>query len=300
MANTQLSPKHPSARQAYSLDASSWLLSGAVLGAIVAGDVSVADSDPAQSPIALRVTGAIALGTTGVQFNLEGGTPGYSYTIAWALRDNASPERNTVMYAVVQVTEGSLLVVEDGTVVAGANSYVSIAEADTYYNVLQDTVWQLATTDAKIGALVRAAYYMQQRFRLKWKGARIDANQKLDWPRTGVDVPDFFDPFYTNSNFPLNFQDILFIGTSTIPDIVKQAQIILARLTLDAASAPTVSLQDTLGRATKVEQVGSLMVEYMSAADGAVVRQTQFYWEVEELLRPFMKPAQLSGRVSRC
>lgn len=185
------------------------------------------------------------------------------------------------------------LTVEDGTVVAGANSYVTVAEADTYFENLGEALWtSTATDEGKEAALAKAASYMQQKYRLSWKGSRVEAFQSLDWPRRGVDVPDFFDPFYRQVNVPLQFQDTVFIGENVIPEEVKQAQMLLALATLDSAGTSTTNLQPSLGRLTKREKVGSLEVEYMDPGQGGQSRQTTYYWDAENLLAPYLRPSR--------
>jgi hypothetical protein len=183
------------------------------------------------------------------------------------------------------------LIVEDGTVVTNANSYVTVAVADTYFENLGQTLWTETVADeAKEAALVKATTYMQERFRLLWRGSRVEALQALDWPRRGVPIPDFFDPFFRQVNVPLQFQDTVFIGNTVIPEEVKQAQMMLAFSTIDSAGASTVVLQGSLGRKTKREKVGSLEVEYMTAEDGGG-GMTTTYWDVERIIEPYLRPS---------
>ncbi|MDH3377779.1 MAG: hypothetical protein OEQ39_12595 [Gammaproteobacteria bacterium] len=184
------------------------------------------------------------------------------------------------------------IIVEDGTVIASANSYVSVADADTYFENLGTTLWiETASDEAKEASLVRAASYMQQKYRLLWKGSRVQAFQSLDWPRRGVDVPDFFDPFFRQVNVPLQFQDTVFIGENVIPVEVQQAQMLLAISAIDAAGAATISLQPNYGRKTKREKVGDLEVEYMTAEDGGNTSQTETYWTATRIIEPYLRPS---------
>lgn len=185
------------------------------------------------------------------------------------------------------------ILVEDGTVVASANSYVSVAYADSYFENLGQTLWtETASDEAKESALIKGAQYLQQKYRLLWKGSRVNAFQSLDWPRRGVDVPDFFDPFYRQVNVPLQFQDTVFIGENVVPVEVQQAQLLLAITTIDSAGGSTSSLQPSYGRKTKREKVGSLEVEYMTAIDGGDTSQTNTYWDAAKLIEPFLRPGQ--------
>lgn len=192
------------------------------------------------------------------------------------------------------------IIVEDGTVVDGANSYNTVLEADTYFSDLNDTLWVDSVSDEdKESALIKASRYMQQKWRLQWRGSRIEAFQSLDWPRTGVPVPDFFDPFYKNHYVPPAFEDTTFVPSDYIPEEVKQCQLLLARATIDGSGASTVSLQGSVGRVTKREKVGSLEVEYMNNAEGGA-RQTTWYWDAEKIIEPFLSPRRgLMGAVVR-
>lgn len=76
------------------------------------------------------------------------------------------------------------LVVEDGTGVPGADSYVSIAEADAYASANGLPAWATATTTQKEVALRRATQYVDANYR--FRGSRLNLNQPLEWPRGDV------------------------------------------------------------------------------------------------------------------
>ena len=82
------------------------------------------------------------------------------------------------------------IVVENGTGLDNAESYVSVAEADARLANLGYTTWAPLQTVEKEQALRRATNYMVQEFRSKWKGARLLSTQILDWPRSDVYVDD--------------------------------------------------------------------------------------------------------------
>jgi hypothetical protein len=182
------------------------------------------------------------------------------------------------------------LVVEDGTVISGANSFVDLATADAYFDARHDDAWAAATDNAKERALVLASDYMTQAWRLKWRGSLTNATQPLTWPRSGVPVPDFFDPFDKQTNIPIQFSDTYWLGTDVIPQEIKDAQLLLARAQMDDSGAVTNTLQVSLGRQTKREKAGSLEVEYMAPGDGGDARQTTYYWDAERRVQPFFNP----------
>lgn len=78
------------------------------------------------------------------------------------------------------------ITVEDGSIVSGANSYISIADADTYFASINDTTWTAATvlTAHKQVALLRAMPYLEE---LSWRGITVSGvDQPLQWPRSNV------------------------------------------------------------------------------------------------------------------
>ncbi len=79
------------------------------------------------------------------------------------------------------------LIVEDGSVVAGAETYVSVTDTDDYWSRhgrLSDTSWIAAATADREAAIRQAATYLDHAFR--WKGARVSISQALAWPRSAV------------------------------------------------------------------------------------------------------------------
>jgi len=186
------------------------------------------------------------------------------------------------------------LVIEDGTQGVGSptpNSYVTVAEFELFTaNRRLDDIADSGSTEIE-SALLKAADYMKQKFRMYWKGSRMEAHQPMDWPRRGVDVPDFFDPFRRQTNVPLAFQDTTFIASNVVPQEVKDAQMLIAIQTYPTGgSESTGVLQPQLGRTTKREKLGTMEVEYMDANDGHT-RTTTVYWDVERTIEPFLRPA---------
>ncbi len=78
------------------------------------------------------------------------------------------------------------LTVEDGTGLVGADAYISVANADTYFLASANSTWAAATIPAKEVAIVKATRYMEKRFGTKWKGLIASSEQALGWPRRYV------------------------------------------------------------------------------------------------------------------
>ena len=78
------------------------------------------------------------------------------------------------------------LIVEDGSIVAGAESYISVADAETFLNNRGLTL--TGAESDKEAALRKATDYMVQVYRMRWQGWKVDQTQALDWPRNSVYV----------------------------------------------------------------------------------------------------------------
>jgi hypothetical protein len=78
------------------------------------------------------------------------------------------------------------MIVETGAVVANANSYVSLADADAYFeiDVNFDATWDALTDTVKEQYLMWATRILDQK--VQWKGDKTDEDSALRWPRTGV------------------------------------------------------------------------------------------------------------------
>lgn len=79
-----------------------------------------------------------------------------------------------------------VLIIEDGTGLIDAESYVSVADADTYIDkyVFDTSAWDGASTGEKEKALRMATQWLDEAF--NWKGRKADDDQALSWPRAHV------------------------------------------------------------------------------------------------------------------
>jgi hypothetical protein len=76
------------------------------------------------------------------------------------------------------------LIVEDGTGLAAAESYVSAADCDAYHAARGNTGWS-GTEAEKEAALRNAATYLDAHYR--YRSCRLTAAQALEWPREAYD-----------------------------------------------------------------------------------------------------------------
>ncbi len=106
-------------------------------------------------------------------------------------------------------------IVEDGSGVPGANSYVTVEEADDYLvqNIHVSEKWAALDTNTKQYLLSWASRYLDQHAR--WNGYPTYPSARLKWPRSYVRV------------------DGQLIDPHTIPQPIKDATCELARYLLE-------------------------------------------------------------------
>jgi len=160
------------------------------------------------------------------------------------------------------------LIVEDGTVVAGAESYLSLADANSHHSDRDNSLWT-GTDAVKEAALRKATDYLRQYYRQRWKGIPVSSVQTLDWPRSGVIVEDLADALGEE------------LGSNVVPQEVKTTTAELAVRALGGSLAPDLPR----GGRIKSEKVDVIAVSY---EDGAPTGPR--YPAVERTLAPLLKP----------
>lgn len=162
------------------------------------------------------------------------------------------------------------LIVEDGTGKSDSESYISVADADTRHSNAGLTNWATLSTTEKEQAIRRATQYMEQAFRLRWKGQRKERLQALSWPRYDVVV------------------DCWSVDSDTVPSEIANA---CADLALKAAAG---DLAPDLERGIKREKVGPIETEFDTATP-----QSKRYRAIEMTLAPFLKGSLMSASLVR-
>lgn len=101
------------------------------------------------------------------------------------------------------------LVLEDGTGKADANSYGSVAEADSYHATYTgSTVWANAETADKERALIVATQYLDIVYGDRCRGLKGSQSQALEWPR--VDAEDNDGYLYDSDEVPTRWKQACF------------------------------------------------------------------------------------------
>lgn len=140
------------------------------------------------------------------------------------------------------------LIVEDGTGLASAESYISVADATTYHADRGNAAWAALASDTVREQLLRKATdYMLQVYGERWLSFRTTSTQALDWPRAYVQLKDA----------PYGYGSMAaYVPNNVVPVEVKRA---CAELALAASSG---ELAPALERATLSERVGEIAVTY--------------------------------------
>lgn len=152
------------------------------------------------------------------------------------------------------------LVVEDGTGLSTAESYLSVADANAYHTAMGNTGWTGADA-AKEVALRRGAQYLDANY--QFRGVELRSDQALAWPRDYDDWP------------------------------VTRVKHACAEAALRAL-AGTLFVDET-DRSVRMEQVGPIKVEYGDARYGGQTR----YAVIDALLAPLTMGGRMGMRIER-
>jgi hypothetical protein len=143
------------------------------------------------------------------------------------------------------------IIIEDGTGVATAESYLSVADADSYHAARGHLDWDALDTEDKEIYLRQATDYLTQAYRLRWKGYRTHSTQALDWPRANVQLPDVS---FTYAGYGA------YVPFNQVPTEVQRACAELALKAVDGPLAPDIE------RSVSREVVGPIDITYDPAA----------------------------------
>lgn len=174
------------------------------------------------------------------------------------------------------------LIIEDGSLPVGANSYADIAAADAYAlarapAAAEFAAWLAADTARKTALLIRATDVLNS---YAWKGAPVLAQRLMAWPRAGV-----------------AYADGTAVGAEAVPPQVAQAQCELAAALLNGAE-PLAAVDTTRG-AVLSEGVAGISISYAAPDSGSHAGSTGFP-AVDALLRGFLAASGGCGGNGGC
>jgi len=156
------------------------------------------------------------------------------------------------------------LTLEDGTGIAAADSFVSVAEANAFATARGRT---LPGTVGAVEILLRKAADFLLGMEDRFKGSRSYSAQRLPFPRYGVT---------TSGGYPLN--------SNAVPDCLKQGQIQLA------IDSQTTALRSVgTGREVIEENVGALGKKYNPTGGNSI---NPVFNAALDLLSPVLKASR--------
>ena len=139
------------------------------------------------------------------------------------------------------------IIVETGTIVPNANSYVSTADL-TAYAIARD----ITLVGDPESLLIQAMDYIETQ---QYQGSKLSYTQGLQWPRVNV----FIDGWYHDSN--------------TIPKELKNGEMETA-IAIDQGTAPDANIE----RFAIMEKVGDLQVQYAANAPSNTINKKIQNW----------------------
>lgn len=154
------------------------------------------------------------------------------------------------------------LIIEDGSIVDNANSYVTLAESRAY--ALERGI-TLPTDDAELEALLILGMDYLESKRAQYQGYKVSGNQSLQWPRYYVQI-DGFD-----------------FASDEIPQELKDAEMQLA---IDENAGITLQ-PSTSENFVKKEKIDVIEIEYSEKLRTSVSPDLT---AVDALLEPLFSP----------
>lgn len=139
-------------------------------------------------------------------------------------------------------------IVEDGTIVANSNAYVSVEEVDQYAENMRLTDWNTYSTTQKQSAIIEASQTIDLSF--DFSGQTVDDDQSMDFPR---------DSCY-------DIKRKRFLDSDEIPTFLKQA---VSELAILRSGKNSTLLLSENSEVLKSEAVGSLKIERFSGSSGS-------------------------------
>lgn len=164
------------------------------------------------------------------------------------------------------------IIVEDGTIVAGANAYATLSALDTYHEERLNTAWTNSDDETKEAAMLRATAGLESKYRGRWYGYKADHNaatapQFLSWPRRD-DVDQSRANGYTAATMePLTDGDGIQYPVTSVPALIVQAykEVCLIELT-----QPFVSVELSRNDMLKYQRVDVIEQEWLRNAPAVV------------------------------
>ena len=162
---------------------------------------------------------------------------------------------------------------EDGTGLAGANTYADVADADQYLeNTGRICTWQGYDLITRQAALIQGTDYLDQVYRNRYKGTRFSSAQRLEWPRSNV-----YDELGN------------LVAAADIPEEVANAAIEFAFEAAGAPLAPTPVVDETGGTVIRKREKVDVLEEETVYSDRQNPRIRRAYPRAQLVIRRWIK-----------
>jgi hypothetical protein len=161
------------------------------------------------------------------------------------------------------------LIVENGTGLANAESYISAADAGTYLANRGDAVWATYSVPAQEAALRLATEYMVSLYRLRWAGFRTLTTQALDWPRSYCPKPDLAGGYGGYPNY--------YLPTDMPNEVITACADLASRAAVSPLVPDVERLQTSIA-------IGTLKIEYDKASSPITV-----FYAINRKLGPLLR-----------
>lgn len=173
----------------------------------------------------------------------------------------------------------TMLTIEDGTIVSGADSYISTSDLTTYAARYGGNA--TGTEILKERAILNAMLYIES-FEPKLYGSRVSGLQELAWPREQV-PKQIVNVYYANNVVPSGIKNAL--SEAALIELANPGELIA---TIDAGAYGQVSVR---------QKVGPLETETRYSADGADAMKV--YSRILYFMRPFLVSGSGGNRAVR-
>ena len=160
------------------------------------------------------------------------------------------------------------LTIEDGTIVAGANSYVTDSEYVAWATLNQFTLSDATNRET---AAVKAFNLIVTDYEENLKGHRASKAQTGSFPRKLLSARGFA------------------IASNEIPNDIKNAQMMLMTNIIDGAVTNNFTTKSESGQLTSMEVVGVYKETYRSADSANSVSTLATFPAVAKVLAPYME-----------
>jgi hypothetical protein len=143
--------------------------------------------------------------------------------------------------------------------VLNTNSYVTIADADTYFETrIDSSEWENADDETKEQALVTATQLIDERH---WIGAAVSSSQALAWPRKNA---IYYDPRMgqqiTVANNEVPSQVKIAVYEQALHLVQNEDLIAQKTQTFESISVGSISLSDNNNDVTKTSITPSIII----------------------------------------